>query len=69
MADYLTRCSDRVSEDDILRSSATVRHNLNALTEWKKVQIITHIFYNYIFMLKILQSVNEEATLETLSDR
>ena len=51
MADYLTRCSDRVSEDDILRSAATVRHNLNALTEWKKVQIITHIFYNYILCL------------------
>lgn len=37
MADYLTRCSDRISEDDSLRSAAAVRHNLNALTEWKKV--------------------------------
>ena len=37
MADYLTQCSDRVNEDDSLRSAATVRHNLNALAEWKKV--------------------------------
>ena len=37
MADYLTKCSDRVSEDDSLRSAATVRHSLNALTKWEKV--------------------------------
>ena len=41
MADYLTKCSDRVSEDDSLRAAATVRHSLNALTEWKKVYTYT----------------------------
>ena len=40
MADYLTKCSDRVSEDDSLRLVATARHNLNGLVEWKKVSIL-----------------------------
>jgi len=37
MADFLTKCSDRVSEDNSIRLAATIRHNHNALTEWKKV--------------------------------
>lgn len=40
MADYLTQCSDRINEDDSLRLAASVRHNLNALAEWKKVNLL-----------------------------
>ena len=43
---------------------------MNALTEWKKVTEIKYIIDLLIYvMLQVLQSVNEEASLDVLSDR
>ena len=56
MADYLTKCSDRVSEDDDLRLAATMRHNLNALTEWKKVIVDCNIIFVATFITSITDS-------------
>ncbi|XP_065885731.1 neurobeachin-like isoform X3 [Dysidea avara] len=51
MADYLTKSSERTSENDHINVTALARHNVASVNEWKM----------------LMQSVNEEGILETLS--
>lgn len=37
MADYLTKSSERISENDRLNVTALARHNIASVNEWKMV--------------------------------